>query len=104
MKADLNIRIFFMILFLSLISITFYSTATNAQPGTSVSRNDPACTVNGTALTPAAANNRCEFTPDTQKITFYRLDLCTSRPTGPTTSAQVVRTNCSTFFKNDNGA
>ena len=55
MKADLNIRIFFMILFLSLISITFYSTATNAQPGTSVSRNDPACTVNGTALTPAAA-------------------------------------------------
>ena len=104
MKADLNIRIFFMILFLSLISITFYSTATNAQPGTSVSRNDPACTVNGTALTPAAANNRCEFTPDTQKITFYRLDLCTSRPTGPTTSAQVARTNCSTFFKNDSGA
>ena len=104
MKADLNIRIFFIILFLSLISITFYSTATNAQPGTSVSRNDPACTVNGTALTPAAANNRCEFTPDTQKITFYRLDLCTSRPTGPTTSAQVARTNCSTFFKNDSGA
>ena len=104
MKADLNIRIFFMILFLSLISITFYSTATNPQPGTSVSRNDPACTVNGTALTPAAANNRCEFTPDTQKITFYRLDLCTSRPTGPTTTAQVVRTNCSTFFKNDSGA
>ena len=104
MKADLNTRIFFTILFLSLISITFYSTATNAQPGTSVSRNDPACTVNGAALTPAAANNRCEFTPDAQKITFFRLDLCTSRPTGPTTSAQVVRTNCSTFFKNDSGA
>jgi hypothetical protein len=104
MKADLNIRVFFIILFLSLISITFYSTATNAQPGTTVSRNDPACTINGAALTPAAANNRCEFTPDAQKITFFRLDLCTSRPTGPTTSAQVVRTNCSTFFKNDSGA
>ena len=104
MKADLNIRIFFIILFLSLISITFYSTATNAQPGTTVSRNDPECTGNGGTITPAAANNRCEFTPDTQKITFFRLDLCTSRPTGPTTSAQVVRTNCSTFFKNDNGA
>lgn len=102
MKADLNIRIFYIILFLSLISITFYSTATNALDTTS--RNDPACTVNGAALTPAAANNRCEFTPDTQKITFFRLDLCTSRPTGPTTSAQVVRTNCSTFFKNDSGA
>jgi hypothetical protein len=104
MKADLNIRIFFIILFLSLISITFYSTATNAQPGTTVSRNDPECTGNGGTITPAAANNRCEFTPDTQKITFFRLDLCTSRPTGPTTSAQVVRTNCSTFFRNDNGA
>ena len=104
MKSDLNIRIFFIILFLSLISITFYSTATNAQPGTTVSRNDPECTGNGGTITPAAANNRCEFTPDTQKITFFRLDLCTSRPTGPTTSAQVVRTNCSTFFKNDNGA
>ena len=102
MKADLNIRIFYIILFLSLISITFYSTATNALDTTS--RTDPACTVNGAALTPAAANNRCEFTPDAQKITFFRLDLCTSRPTGPTTSAQVVRTNCSTFFKNDSGA
>ena len=104
MKADLNIRIFFIILFLSLISITFYSTATNAQPGTTVSRNDPECNGNGGTITPAAANNRCEFTPDAQKITFYRLDLCTSRPTGPTTSAQVVRTNCSTFFKNDSGS
>ena len=104
MKADLNTRIFFTILFLSLISITFYSTAINAQPQDTTSRSDPACTVNGAARTPAAANNRCEFTPDSQKITFYRLDLCTSRPTGPTTSAQVVRTNCSTFFQNDNGA
>ena len=104
MKADLDIRIFFIILFLSLISITFYSTATNAQPGTTVSRNDPECNGNGGTITPAAANNRCEFTPDAQKITFYRLDLCTSRPTGPTTSAQVVRTNCSTFFKNDSGS
>ena len=102
MKADLNTRIFFTILFLSLISITFYSTATNALDTTS--RNDPACTINGAARTPAAADNRCEFTPDTQKITFFRLDLCTSRPTGPTTAAQVVRTNCSTFFKNDSGA
>jgi len=101
MKAYLNTRIFFTILFLSLISITFYSTATNALDTTS--RNDPACTINGAARTPAAADNRCEFTPDTQKITFYRLDLCTSRPTGPTTSAQVVRTNCYTFFKNDSG-
>ena len=104
MRADLNIRIFFIILFLSLTSITFYSTAANAQPGTSINRNDDACLVNGAARTPAAADARCEFTPDTQKLTFFRLDLCTSRPNGPTTNSQVNRTNCSTFFKNDSGA
>ena len=37
-------------------------------------------------------------------MTFYRLDLCTSRPTGPTTSAQIDRTFCSTFYKNDSGS
>ena len=104
MKSDINIRILLLVLFLSLISITLYSTATNAQPGTTVTRNDPECTGNGGTKTPALANNRCEFTPDTQKLTFFRLDLCTSRPTGPTTSTQVVRTNCSTFFQNDSGA
>ena len=104
MKADLDIRIFFIILFLSLISITFYSTATNAQPQDTTNRTDPECTGNGGTITPAAANNRCEFNPDAQKLTFFRLDLCTSRPTGPTTTAQVVRTNCSTFFKNDSGS
>ena len=104
MKADLDIRIFFIILFLGLISITFYSTATNAQPQDTTNRTDPECTGNGGTITPAAANNRCEFNPDAQKLTFFRLDLCTSRPTGPTTTAQVVRTNCSTFFKNDSGS
>ena len=104
MKADLNIRIIFIILFLSLISITFYSTAINAQPQDTTTRNDPECTGNGGIITPAAADNRCEFIPDAQKLTFFRLDLCTSRPTGPTTTAQIVRTNCSTFYKNDSGS
>ena len=104
MNTNLNIRIFFLTLFLSLLSFTFYITASNAQPGTTVSNNNSECIGNGGTITPAVAGKACEFTPDTQKITFYRLDLCPSRPTGPTTSAQVVRTGCSTFFKNDTGA
>ena len=104
MKSDLNIRILFIIFFLSLISITFYSTAIKAQPQDTTSRTDPECTGNGGTITPAAADTRCEFKPDTQKMTFYRLDLCTSRPTGPTTSAQIDRTFCSTFYKNDSGS
>ena len=75
MKADLNIRILFIILFLSLISITFYSTAINAQPQDTTSRTDPECAGNGGTITPAAADTRCEFRPHTQKKTFYRYDL-----------------------------
>jgi len=86
------------------IFIAFYSTNSNAQPSESITRINSECTGNGGTITPASAGNTCEFQPDTQKMTFYRLDLCTSRPTGPTTSAQVVRTNCSTFYKNDSGS
>ena len=86
------------------IFIAFYSTNSNAQPSESITRINSECTGNGGTITPASASNTCEFQPDTQKMTFYRLDLCTSRPTGPTTSSQVVRTNCSTFYKNDSGS
>ena len=86
------------------IFIAFYSTNSNAQPSESITRINSECTGNGGTITPASAGNTCEFQPDTQKMTFYRLDLCTSRPTGPTTSAQVDRTSCSTFYKNDSGS
>ena len=104
MKKEYDIKIFFTILFLTILNLTICSTIVEAQPGTSISRNDPECTGNGGTITPASANNRCEFTPDTQKMTFYRLDLCPSRPTGPTTSAAIYRTGCSTFFRNDSGS
>ena len=86
------------------IFIALYSTNSNAQPSQSITRINSECVGNGGTITPASAGNTCEFQPDTQKMTFYRLDLCTSRPTGPTTSTQVVRTNCSTFYKNDSGS
>ena len=46
----------------------------------------------------------CEFQPDEQKITFYRIELCSSEPTAPTLTAQVDRSSCSTFFSNDDGS
>ena len=87
---------FFILLFLTFLGITFYASTSNAL--TTVNRNDVECTGNGGTLSLFGTTD-CVFTPDLQKVTFYRLDLCTSRPTGPTTSAQVARTNCSTFFK-----
>ena len=86
------------------IFIAFYSTNSNAQPSATITNNNSQCIGNGGTITPASASKACEFQPDTQKITFYRLDLCTSRPTGPTTSSQIDRTSCSTFYKNDSGS
>ena len=103
MKANI-IKYNFLIFSLVLLFVAFYCTVSNAQPSESITRINSECTGNGGTITPASASNTCEFQPDTQKMTFYRLDLCTSRPTGPTTSAQIDRTFCSTFYKNDSGS
>ena len=103
MKANIKKYNFF-IFSLVLLFVAFYCTVSNAQPSESITRINSECTGNGGTITPASASNTCEFQPDTQKMTFYRLDLCTSRPTGPTTSAQIDRTFCSTFYKNDSGS
>ena len=106
MKLDINIRLLFSVLFLILLASTFYPTNSKAQePSGTLARADAvACGGNGTAIITDPGENSCEFQPDIQKITFLRVDLCTSKPTAPTTGAALDRTNCSTFFKNDGGA
>ncbi len=79
MKANIK-KYNFLIFSLVLLFIAFYCTVSNAQPSESITRINPECTGNGGTITPASASNTCEFQPDTQKMTFYRLDLCTSRP------------------------
>ena len=73
------------------------------DPSTTITRNDDECTGNGGIISTPGTTS-CELTPDVQKVTFLRLDLCTSKPTGPTTSTAVDRTNCSTFYRRDSGS
>ena len=79
------------------------SSANALDPSTTITRNDDECTGNGGIISTPGRTD-CELTPDVQKITFLRLDLCTSKPTGPTTSTAVDRTNCSTFYRRDSGS
>ncbi|MDB9935287.1 hypothetical protein OAD05_00040 [Candidatus Pelagibacter sp.] len=105
MKAVFNIKVFFILLFLTFLSLVFYSNIANAlEPTLSVPRTNPECTgsAGGVIVTPVAAH--CEVTPDSQKITWYRVELCTSKPTGPTPTAVVDRSDCSTFYQNDSGS
>ena len=104
MKLDINLRVLFSALFLILLTSTIYPTNSNAEkPSSEVTQSAP-CVGNGTGIITLPGTTDCELTPDIQKITFLRIDLCTEEPTAPTTSAPLDRTNCQTFFKNDDGA
>ena len=104
MKLDINLRVLFSALFLILLTSTIYPTNSNAEKPSSTVTTLPACGGNGTGIIETPGTTDCELTPDVQKITFLRIDLCTEEPTAPTTSAPLDRTNCQTFFKNDDGA
>ena len=105
MKAEFNLKIFFILLFLTFLSLVFYSNNANAlDPSVSISRVNPECTGNAGGVITQPGTSDCEVTPDSQKITWYRVEFCQSKPTGPTTSATVDRSNCSTFYQNDSGS
>ena len=105
MKSTFNIKAFFILLFLTFLASVFYSNIANAlDPSASVARNNPECTGNAGGVITQPGTTNCEVTPDSQKITWYRVELCKSKPTGPTTSATVDRSDCFTFYQNDNGS
>jgi hypothetical protein len=105
MKSTFNIKAFFILLFLTFLASVFYSNIANAlDPSASVARNNPECTGNAGGVITQPGTTNCEVTPDSQKITWYRVELCKSKPTGPTTSAVVDRSDCSTFYQNDSGS
>ena len=104
MKLDINLRLLFSAFFLILLTSTIYPTNSNAETPSSTVTTLPACGGNGTGIITLPGTTDCELTPDIQKITFLRIDLCTEEPTAPTTSAALDKTNCHTYFKNDDGA
>ena len=95
MKAAFNIKVFFILLFLTFLASVFYSNIANAlDPSGSISRNNPECTGNAGGVITQPGTTDCEVTPDSQKITWYRVEFCKSKPTGPTTSAVVGPNPC----------
>ena len=61
-----------------------------------------ACAKTGDVLD--VVSDWCETQPDEYEIVIYKLYLCTSSPTLPTTTSIVDLTNCSLIFNNDAGA
>jgi hypothetical protein len=105
MKAVFNIKAFFILLFLTFLASVFYSNIANAlEPTLSVARSNIECPGNAGGVITQPGTTHCEVTPDSQKITWYRVELCKSKPTGPTPTAVVDRSDCSTFYQNDSGS
>ena len=105
MKFDTNLRLLFSAFFLVLLASSFYPTNSNAlEPSGTQDTREPACTFASPGVLERPGTQNCELQPDEQKLTFLRIDLCTEKPTGPTVSATLDRSNCTTFFRNDDGA
>ena len=105
MKAAFNIKVFFILLFLTFLASVFNFNIANAlEPSGSIARNNPECTGNAGGVITLPGTTDCEVTPDSQKITWYRVEFCTSKPTGPTPSTTIDRSSCSTFYQNDTGS
>jgi len=105
MKFDTNLRLLFSAFFLVLLASSFYPTNSNAlEPSGTQDTREPACTFASPGVLERPGTQNCELQPDEQKLTFLRIDLCTEKPTGPTVSTTIDRSNCTTFFRDDDGA
>lgn len=63
------------------------------------------CTNTGSSAgAPLTETSDCLTQPDTQQVTFYKIALCTSAPTAPTSSAAIGTSSCTTIFSSASGA
>ena len=105
MKFDINLRLLFSAFFLILLASTFYPTNSIAlEPSATQTERNPKCAIISPGILDQPGTQNCELQPDEQKLTFLRIDLCTEKPTGPTVSVPIDRSNCTTFFRDDDGA
>ena len=65
---------------------------------------EAACTITSGVVSESDIDNGCDSKPALYEIVIYKLYLCTSIPTEPTTSSTVDLTPCSQVFNNASGA
>jgi hypothetical protein len=65
---------------------------------------EAACTVTDGVVSESDIDSGCDSNPALYEIVIYKLYLCTSIPTEPTTSSTVDLTPCSQVFNSESGA
>ena len=97
-------KLFYLLSLIFFISIIYSTKAISIDSLTPGDNFPDACTVSTTGVITITSNDDCTIQPDQQNITFYQVDFCTAAPTAPTTTSNIIKNSCSTFFKNENGA
>jgi len=97
----LFIGIFFISIIFSTKSVSFEGADVN---GKWIIASVDECTTSSTGVITMTSATSCSFQPDEQKITIYQIDFCKAAPTSPTTSTNIIKNSCTTFFKNDSGS
>ena len=97
----LFIGIFFISIIFSTKSVSFEGADVN---GKWIIASVDECTTSSTGVITMTSATSCSFQPDEQKITIYQLDFCKAAPTSPTTSGNIIKNGCTTFFKNNSGS
>ena len=90
-------------LVLTFVLINFYTNTSKAAPA-QLPHTDPLCSASPITQNSTSNPDACEMQPTTQKVKFFKLDLCTTKPTAPTTAAAAIRTTCSDVFTNAAGS
>ena len=104
MKLELNFKSLLVLFLLTCVSIATISTTLNAAPSKALERLNGVCDGNGGTLTQLTGTGEdCEVTPDVQKIVFFSLHMCQSKPTAPTPTATVDLSDCQEFYKDVDG-
>ena len=65
---------------------------------------EAACTVTDGVVSASDIDSGCDSKPAIYEIVIYKMYLCTSIPTEPTTTSTVDLTPCSQVFNSDSGA
>lgn len=109
MEININLKSLYIFLGIAFISIIFSTIAVSFEgefdeDGRWIIASVDECTTSSTGVITMTSATSCSFQPDEQKITIYQIDFCTVAPTSPTTSTNIIKNSCTTFFKNDSGS
>lgn len=74
--------------------------------GSAIAQTPTSCGNSGSVASPITMSNgsACYSQPDEMQMTIYKIHLCSSVPTAPTTSAAIDLSACVQVFNNSNGA